>query len=1366
MNTKNHPIMKNKTAIIQLFICACLLSTTAAFGQVTQFWTGGINGTNSGTDIGQSNNWGGILPNTANSDTGEWTGAVPGPLNLVYDTVTMASGFNQNGVNLHLDSGQTGSVTIGSDIAATPPGNIGPTIAIQNITIDSGAGAFTFGGRDGTHAMNWVGRPTGADHLMINNSANTATLTPWIVFTAGGGATWQLHFSGTGNWECDSYLVDNNGPTKSIQIDGPGTVTWNPVGFLGANNINTPLNINGGALVLINPHPRLNSGVAISLIGNFTFAPTNSTAAQTISGPISGSGTNTITAGTLTLSGQNTYSGDTVLAGGEVIVGSTETPGGSGPLGSGTITFTGGTLGFSVNNVFDYSARFRTDAGQAYNIDTAGQTVIFTNSTGLVGTGNTLTKFGAGSLTLNGPSAYTGLTTVNAGKLVFQGPMTGTGNITVADGAALGVTATNTPVAPTTLTVGSASGGTLEFDNVNSTTTAPLTPGTISAIGTVTINVNSGSLTPGQSYPLISWTSGSAPAVNLGVLNGFIGNLTTNGNSIKLNIVATAFKWTGINTANWDTTTANNWVQNGGPVIFANGGPALFDDTAITTNVTIAGIVQPTTVTVNNSGVAYTFATSPGNDLGGSASFTKVGNSTVAVSGGANAYTGPTTIGSGTLIAGVLTNGGLASDIGASGNNATNLVLDGGTLQYIGGAASSDRSFTVGLSGSTIDASGSDTLNLTAAALGYSGNGPRTLGLTGTGTSNVLAAVIANNGGATAVLKNGPGTWALTGNSTYTGLTTINNGVLQIGVGGANGTIGSGNVVNNGRMDFNRTGTVTVNGAISGTGSVTNDGTGTLVLAGNNGYSGGTYINNGTVQVGNGGSAGNLDGNSTIRDNGLLIFNTTGSVVLKQFASTITGTGNVWVRSTGVIEASAQNTYTGWTLIDSNATFQVSDGNSGQLLSSVVTNNGTLLLTRQDSFVFGYTNNIVGIGRVVKDNNNQNVGDISLVGTNTYTGGTVIRGGGIIMGDGINTNAGAFIGGIVFSNTGSGFVTTRFIAFNHPEDFTFSNSILSFATDGANATDRGELVKIGPNILTLTGSNSYPGNTIVGNGTLRVGNGGTAGNIGTGSLILTNGGVVVFNHSDNVIISAPVRDDVANTNGFGSLVQVGSGVLSLNASNTLTGSITVSNGTLAVASAAGGDLNVNGGTLAVGSLTTPAAITVASNLNITTAGTILFPLNKSLVQSNSIVTAGLGVHFTGGSLKLVNSGPSLTVGDKFTLFSQPIANGATVPIVSPGFTVANNLAADGSVTVTTIVLTTAPTLNKPIISGTNIVITATNNAGNNGSTYTLFATNNLTAPLATWPVIKAGSFDSNGNLAITNPIVGGTNSLFYILRVP
>ena len=152
---------------------------------------------------------------------------------------------------------------------------------------------------------------------------------------------------------------------------------------------------------------------------------------------------------------------------------------------------------------------------------------------------------------------------------MFQGPKTGSGDITVADGATLGVFDTGTPVTPNTLTLGTSGSTTLEFNNVNSTTTAPLAPVNLSSAGTITINVNSGTFpTVGQSYPLLSWTSGSAPAVSLGIVNGAVGTLSTNGNTIQLNITTTAYKWTGLFNSCWDTTTTSNWTQNGFPTVF------------------------------------------------------------------------------------------------------------------------------------------------------------------------------------------------------------------------------------------------------------------------------------------------------------------------------------------------------------------------------------------------------------------------------------------------------------------------------------------------------------------------------------------------------------------------------------------------------------------------------------------------------------------------------------------------------------------------------------------------------------------------------------------------------------------------------
>jgi fibronectin-binding autotransporter adhesin len=96
--------------------------------------------------------------------------------------------------------------------------------------------------------------------------------------------------------------------------------------------------------------------------------------------------------------------------------------------------------------------------------------------------------------------------------------------------------------------------------------------------------------------------------------------------------------------------------------------------------------------------------------------------------------------------------------------------------------------------------------------------------------------------------KTGTGTLILTKTNTYSGGTTISSGTLQIGNGGTTGSI-IGNVIDNGVLAFDRSGSVTLAGAISGTGSVTQIGTGTTILTGINTYSGGTSLNGGILAV-------------------------------------------------------------------------------------------------------------------------------------------------------------------------------------------------------------------------------------------------------------------------------------------------------------------------------------------------------------------------------------------------------------------------------------------------------------------------------------------------------------------------------------
>src|SRR4029079_12811080 len=100
--------------------------------------------------------------------------------------------------------------------------------------------------------------------------------------------------------------------------------------------------------------------------------------------------------------------------------------------------------------------------------------------------------------------------------------------------------------------------------------------------------------------------------------------------------------------------------------------------------------------------------------------------------------------------------------------------------------------------------------------------------------------------------KTGGDTLILTGNNTYSGTTTISQGVLQIGNGGATGTLGTGNVVDNAVLAINRPTGITVANAISGAGALQLNGGGVAILTGTNTYTGGTFINNGILDIRNG----------------------------------------------------------------------------------------------------------------------------------------------------------------------------------------------------------------------------------------------------------------------------------------------------------------------------------------------------------------------------------------------------------------------------------------------------------------------------------------------------------------------------------
>lgn len=110
----------------------------------------------------------------------------------------------------------------------------------------------------------------------------------------------------------------------------------------------------------------------------------------------------------------------------------------------------------------------------------------------------------------------------------------------------------------------------------------------------------------------------------------------------------------------------------------------------------------------------------------------------------------------------------------------------------------------------------------------------------------VQSGVISGTG---ALTYNSAGKLILSANNTYSGGTTISAGTLQMGDGGTTGSLGSGNVTNNGILAFSRSDAVSVGNIISGSGGVTKLGANSLTFTAANSYSGNTTVSGGTLIV-------------------------------------------------------------------------------------------------------------------------------------------------------------------------------------------------------------------------------------------------------------------------------------------------------------------------------------------------------------------------------------------------------------------------------------------------------------------------------------------------------------------------------------
>jgi autotransporter-associated beta strand protein len=164
-----------------------------------------------------------------------------------------------------------------------------------------------------------------------------------------------------------------------------------------------------------------------------------------------------------------------------------------------------------------------------------------------------------------------------------------------------------------------------------------------------------------------------------------------------------------------------------------------------------------------------------------------------------------------------------------------------GSIDALTGAGRIGNAYNAGV---TLDLGVSNTTSSTA--YGVTANTAEFSGvITGPDSYNNVLNGILN------IRKYGTGTQILSGANTYTGTTTVNGGVLQIGSGGTSGSLGTGNVTltSPGSLTLKRSDAYSYSGVISGSGSFTHAGTGTTTLAGTNTYSGDTTVTAGTLKL-------------------------------------------------------------------------------------------------------------------------------------------------------------------------------------------------------------------------------------------------------------------------------------------------------------------------------------------------------------------------------------------------------------------------------------------------------------------------------------------------------------------------------------
>ncbi|WP_210419058.1 autotransporter-associated beta strand repeat-containing protein [Bradyrhizobium sp. NAS80.1] len=1050
---------------------------------------------------------------------------------------TMAGAFNST---VQVNGGVTMSVT-GATAANDATGittltnygaiaiGAGRTLSAQTInnngsTISIGAGATLQG----------VGN-TLNNNAVIDVGAGGAIVDAGAVNNLGGGTINFNGPTGTATLSSGTNSIVNDGNIKvlggNVAVTGDIINQNNGVLTLTGGNMTGVGTLTNSGSAIVNIGAGYNLGVgtfnvyggSVTGTGTITASTAINLSSGSIGATLAGAGALTkASAGTTILTGANTYTGGTTINAGTLqlgAIGSTgaiqgnvtvsagstfslvdaNTSGITSIWNSGTTDFrngtsagnatvttdAGGTTAFH-NSSSGGSARFITNAGGAFDISgltvagmtagsiegagnyflgskqlTVGGNNASTTVSGVIadggvsgGTGGSLVKTGTGTLTLTGNNSYTGGTTIAAGTLqIGNGGTTGSIDGNVVNDGVFTINRSDAVTLPGDI---SGSGAVQQIGSGTTILTGhnSYTGGTTIAAGTLQIG-NGG-------------TTGSiaGTVVNDGVLAFNRGNAVTlavniSGSGSVQQIGSGTTILTGTNTYSGDTTVSSGRLQ------FGDGSASGSNNLGGNLNVTggTLAIQAPATLNVaqtvtfgNNTALSIVAGT---NSPALSADRVAIGNGVAFNISGIND-------------ASQLDKLLIDTRSGISGDFA-NVTIGGfsGTVDYLTMSvrkSADDLQYlaTYGLSWTAGNDLAHGTFTLTNATDTFT---------VGTALTDQAANPAAGWNG-TSLTKAGAGTLILTGHNSYSGGTTISGGTLQIGSGGATGsilgtvTVGSGatfdvvNVDTSGITSISNSGNTNFrNDTSAGSASVTNNGQLNFYDTSTAGTA--TITNNGTTNFRNTSTA----GSATISNSGALFFNNTSTA----------GTATITNNSTGSINFNNSSTAGAATITNSG---QLTFNDTSAAGSGTITNNQTLTfigsstagsadITNNGGMTFG--NSATAGHATIINNSNLTFRDNSTAGNATITN----------------------VSSISFANASTA------------GSATITNNSTTLFNDGSSAGS----ATITNNTLGTLGFNdtSTAGNaTITNNGTLNFANSSTAGNAG---ITNTSTGTINFQNS-------------------------------------------------------------------------------------------------------------------------------------------------------------------------------------------------------------------------------------------------------------